>query len=156
MALSKGTNSYVTVAECNSYFDNRLDASGWASADNSMKVNALVTATMLLDNMRWVGVAISETQALAFPRVGSYFDPRLGTSVALSGVPSRIEKATFELANHLLTNEGLLDDTGSVIDLEVGSIKLSRVRKPSLLPNVVKQYINPLLVNSGNGWWRAN
>jgi hypothetical protein len=157
MALSKGINSYVTVAESDAYFKDRLDASGWSSADATMKANSLVTATHILDNFSWSGVATSETQLLAFPRAGSYFDPRLGTSVAMSGIPKRIETATFELANHLLNNEGLLDDTGRVLDLNIGPISLSKIQKPNLLPSLVKRLIAPLLINSGvNSWWRAN
>ena len=157
MALTKGVNSYVTVAESDAYFKDRLDASGWSSADMTLKASALVTATNILDNLHWTGSAISLTQPLAFPRTGNYFDSRLGSMVTLSNTPIRIEKATFELANHLLTNEGLLDDTGRVLDLNIGPISLTKIQKPNLIPGTVKRLIAPLLINSGlNSWWRAN
>jgi hypothetical protein len=157
MALNKGINSYVTVAESDAYFKDRLDSTGWSSADATTKASSLVTATHILDNLSWTGVAISATQPLAFPRSGSYFDPRLGTSITMAGVPKRIEIAAFELANHLLNNEGLLDDTGRVLDLNIGPISLTKIQKPNLLPNFVKRTIAPLLISSGtNSWWRAN
>jgi hypothetical protein len=157
MALNKGINSYVTVAESDAYFENRLDSTGWSSVDIALKASSLVTATSILDNLRWTGVAIDSNQPLAFPRVGSYFDPRIGTNVTLSGVPKRIEQATFELANHLLNNENLLDDTGRVLNLNIGTISLSKIQKPNLIPAAVKTIISPLLINSGsNSWWRAN
>ena len=159
MALAKGTNSYVTVAEADTYFSDRLDVAAWTAADATQKAQALVTASSVLDDLDWTGTAISENQALAFPRSGYYFDPRVGTHIVLETgvVPDRILKATKELAYHLLNNDGILDNTGLIKDLSVGSISLTNVRPPSLIPTGVRRIIKPLQVNSGsNSWWRAN
>lgn len=158
MALTKGLNAYATVEEADAYFVERLDTAAWTEATPEQKSAALVTATSVLDDQIWTGTAISELQALAFPRAGSYFDPRLGMSVMLdSNVPVRITKAVVELAHHLLNNDGLLDDTGTVTGLGVGSINLTNVMKASLIPANVKRLINPLLQNAGaSSWWRAN
>jgi len=156
--LVKGVNSYVTVAEASVYFDNRLDVAAWTSADNEIRAQALVTATGILDDMPWTGVAVNETQPLAFPRTGIYFDPRLGINVELSNtLPNRIYTATIELAYHLLNNDGLLDDTGYVKELTVGSISLNNAITPNTIPHNVNRMIKPLLVNAGAlNWWRAN
>jgi hypothetical protein len=159
MALTKGTNSYVTVDEANAYFADRLDVAAWTDGSDTQKSQSLITATMILDSLEWAGVAVSDSQSLAFPREGSYFDPRLGYDVDLSGAKavSRINTATFELAYHLLNNDGLLDQTGSVTNLQIGNIDLSRIRRPDTLPSHVKTMIKPLLANRGsNSWWRAN
>jgi hypothetical protein len=159
MALSKGTNSYVTVEEANAYFSDRLDVAAWSESNDPERSKALITATQILDSLEWAGVAVSDSQSLAFPREGSYFDPRLGSDISLSSTKAvtRINTATFELAYHLLNNDGLLDQTGDVTDLQIGSIQLSKVRRPSTLPMHVKTTIKPLLVNRGsNAWWRAN
>lgn len=157
MALAKGTNSYVTVEEADAYFEDRLDVAAWTAADEPTKAQALVTATSILDNLDWIGAAVSESQALAFPRVGQYFDPRLGTYIMLSGSPVRLTKAVCEQAYHLLNNDGLLDDTGEVDTLSVGSISLNTIKAPNKLSSVVTRLINPLLINGGrNIWWRAN
>ncbi len=158
MALSKGTNSYVTVAEANSYFENRLDVAAWTEASEAVKAQALVTATSVLNDQKWIGTAISDSQKLAFPRSGSYFDPRLGYEVYLTDeVPDRILNATYEMAYHLLNNDGVLDDTGSVSNLQVGQISLSIKTSASTIPSSVKRLINPLLINAGtNMLWRAN
>ena len=158
MALSKGTNSYVTVAEADSYFEDRIDAAAWSAATTDQKSQALVTATSLLDEMSWTGIAVSDTQALAFPRSGTYFDPRAGTEVVLdNNVPRRITQAVSELAYHLLNNDGLLDDTGGVVNLKIGSISLETISNPKSIPISVKRIIKPLLANAGsNAWWRAN
>jgi hypothetical protein len=158
MALAKGINSYVTEAEADAYFLNRLDVDAWTAADSTMKEQALISATLMLEDIAWVGMAISETQDLAFPRSGSYFDPRVGALVYLSGeVPARVIRATKELAYHLLNNEGLQDETGGALDIKVGSIELSKVSTPSKLSSVVRDIIKPLRVNGGsNAWFRAN
>jgi hypothetical protein len=159
MALSKGTNSNVTVEEADLYFADRLDVAAWTAAGAEEKGLALVTATSMLEGLTLAGYAVSETQALAFPRVGDYFDPRLGLSVSFpeTGAPLRWLKATYELAYHLLNNDGLLDDTGEVKDLEVYGIKLANIRSANKLPSVVNNLVRPMLVNAGaQAWWRAN
>lgn len=158
MALVKGTNSYADVAESDLYFADRLDVAAWTSADNASKAQALVTATNVLDNLYWTGTAVSESQPLAFPRSAYYFDPRLGSHVTLQEeTPKRITTAAMELAYHLLNNDGLLDDSGVVKDLQVGSVQLTTIQAPNLIPAIVKRMIKPLLVNAGsNSWWRAN
>lgn len=158
MALTKGLNSYATLVEADAYFSDRLDVAAWTDANVTLKEQALVTATNVLDELTWTGVAVSDTQTLSFPRSGSYFDPRIGTQVTLDNtVPQRIIRATYELAYHLLNNEGLLDDTGTVQDVQVSSISITKVNSPSLIPATVKRLIKPLLVNAGaSTWWRAN
>lgn len=158
MALAKGTNSYATVLEAETYFGDRLDVSAWEEADDTRKSQALVTATAILDDQPWIGRVASDVQPLAFPRSGSYFDPRIGAQQELSSaVPTRVVNAVYELAYHLLNNDGLLDDTGNVVDLQVGSVQLTTVKNPNLIPASVRRLIRPLLVNAGsNSWWRAN
>lgn len=159
MALSKGVNSYVTVAEADDYFVDRLDVAAWTAADNTQKGQALVTATNTLDTMPWNGTVINASQSLAFPRSGYYFDPRLGQHVTLTSdvMPKRLLQATYELAYHFLNNDGILDDSGVVNDLNIGSISLTTIRAPSLIPATVRRLIKPLLVNSGsNSWFRSN
>jgi hypothetical protein len=158
MALVKGTNSYATVAETDTYFADRLDVAAWTSADAPSKAQALVTATSILDEMPWTGTAIGEAQPLAFPRSGEYFDPRIGTNITFTMTsPTRLVTATMDLAYHLLNNDGLQDDTGSAVSIRVGSISLERTLPASLIPANVRRTIKPMLVNAGaNSWWRAN
>lgn len=159
MALVKGTNSYVTVAEAEEYFADRLNATAWLTAEDSQKSQALVTATTMLDNLDWAGAAVNPSQSLAFPRNAEYFDPRVGMMItSVSIVPERILHATFEQAYHLLNNDDLLDNTGLIKNLSVGSVNLGIIRPASKMPMTVKRLIKPLLVNSNlsNSWWRAN
>ena len=157
MALTLGVNAYGDVAGAETYFTNRLDASGWLSGNATSKAQALITATSLIDTIDMVGVALSKTQPLAFPREGSYFDPKYGVVVTLSGIPDRVVKATYELANHLMTNTGMLDDTGRVLNVKVGDIDVERIRAPNRFPREVRMSLRPLQTDgSTNSWWRAN
>ena len=159
MALIKGENTNVDLASAETYFSTRLDVAAWTAATDPLKESALVTATALLDELKWAGVAVSATQSLAHPRTGTYFDPRMGTSLSLSSTAAvrRIEIGTCEMAYHLLNNDGLLDDVGSVINLSLGSTDLSRIKAPSVIPSFIRRNLKPLLTNQGSSaWWRAN
>lgn len=159
MALMKNSNSFVSLAEAELYFADRLDVDAWTSANDTQKSQALVTATTMLCCMEWTGVAVSESQNLAFPRTGYYFDPKLGMETSLQSVSSymRLSFATYELAYHLLNNDGLLDDAGEVEDLEVGNILLKKLSAPNKMPSIVMRKIRPMLANQGSKmWWRAN
>jgi len=158
MALSKGTNAYATVAEADAYFTDRIDADTWTAASATKKAQALITATQLLDTLNWTGVAVSESQPLAFPRSGEFFDPRLGTNIFIQdSTPNYVVRANYELALHLLNNTGVLDDTGSVDSVNLGTVSLTNILTPSKIPSSVRRIIKPLLVNSGsNPWFRSN
>ena len=159
MALIKGLNSFVSLAEADAYFADRLDVDAWTSASETQKSQALVTATTMLNYLDWTGVAVSEDQSLAFPRTGTYFDPKVGSQVTLQSVNQflRLNTATSELAYHLLNNDGLLDDAGGVDTLKVGGIVLNNLSAPKSLPDIVYRIIRPMLANLGSrSWWRAN
>jgi hypothetical protein len=158
MALVKNTNSYVTVTEADRYFEDRLDAAAWTEASEDQKRQSLITASLMLNDYKWVGTAVSESQALAWPREGVYHEPKLGYEIELpETVPSRIISATYELAYHLLNNDDLLDDTGSLNSLSVDSITLDFRTKTSTIPATVTRLISPLFYDGGAlTWWRAN
>lgn len=158
MALLKGTNSYVDLDDAEAYFEDRLDVAAWLEADESQRSQALVTAAHLLDNLDWVGVAVSTSQPMAFPRTGSYFDPRVGLTVNMVNItPVRVKRAQMELAYHLLLNDGLTDETGGLETLELSGLVLRGVKEPSTLPKMVYDLVRPLLFGKGqNMWWRAN
>jgi hypothetical protein len=158
MALIKGTNSYVDASEADAYFETRLDVAAWDDAGVSEREKALVTATTLLDSLTWTGITSDATQNLAFPRTGSYFDPKLGIVKELSGTPTRIMNGCYELAYHLLNNDGLLDNSGDVSSLKLGTaLDLKQISNPDIFPGIVRSFIKPLLANAGaRAWFRAN
>lgn len=156
MALVKGTNSYVTVAEADAYFGDRLNAAAWTAASAGDKEKALVTATTLVDQNTFAGEALLDTQLLAFPRVGSYFEPLRGKPSLMNPVPQRLIKAVFEQAIHLLENTDTLSSSSTIDEVTVGPISIKGIKNASKMTSSVRNVLQPLLVAGGNTWWRAN
>lgn len=169
MALVLNTNSYVEIADADTYFETRIDSANWFDASDEIKEQALVTATQLVDDHAWIGSAVSSSQALAWPRSNViYFDDRLGQqiTVAEDEVPTRVKTAVFEQALHLINNEDLLAGTTQTFEsISVGSISLtdsnSDVTRTSIKPSVAMKPIRPLIRRGSGGglgaaWWRAN
>lgn len=174
MALVKGTNSYVNLDEADSYFKDRTDVLAWDNADDTLKEKCLTTATLLLDELPWAGQAVKKDQNLAFPRSGSYRDNSRNLYIAFSGTYSftadtdgeesetdlgrdlrLLRRATYELAYHLANNEGLLDRTGEIESIKVGSISLTDIKNTSVMPSVIRKIIEPMLRNNGSRYWRG-
>lgn len=168
MALVLNTNSYVEIADADTYFETRIDSANWFDATDEVKEQALVTATQLVDDHAWIGSAVSSSQALAWPRkYATYNDSRLGLSVTIdeATVPDLVKVAVYEQALHLVNNEDLLAGTTQTFEsISVGSISLSDsngdVTRTSIKPSVVMKPIRPLIRKGGGGvgasWWRAN
>jgi len=160
MALEKDVNSYVSLEEAEAYMGDRLDVAAWDEASDADKAKALVTATSMLDQLTYPGSAISDSQPLAFPRSGMYYDDKLGTYMGMDSqvARTRLDRATCELAYHLLNNDGLLDAGGSVVSLQVGSISLSQITDPPKVPLFVRKMLSGMLLSGGSHstWWRNN
>jgi hypothetical protein len=168
MALVLNTNSYVSTADADTYLETRIDSANWFAADDNIKEQALVTASLLIDDNPWIGSAVSSSQALAWPRKNAiYNDSRLGMSVTIADdeVPSRVKVAIYEQALHLVDNEDLLMGTTQTFEsISVGSISISDsngdVTRTPIKSTQATKSIRPLLVKGsigqGAGWWRAN
>ena len=60
--------SYVSLAEANEYFSNRLHVDAWTEASDADKEKALAMATKAIDRQRLNGRKTNPSQPLAFPR----------------------------------------------------------------------------------------
>ena len=168
MALVLNTNSYVELADADTYFETRIDSANWFDSTDEIKEQALVTATQLVDDHAWIGSAVSSSQALAWPRNNAvYWDSRLGMQVTIDDaeIPNLVKVAVYEQALHLVNNEDLLAGTTQTFEsISVGSISLtdsnSDVTRTSIKPSVVMRPLRPLIRKGGTGmggsWWRAN
>jgi hypothetical protein len=168
MALVLNTNSYATSADADLYFETRIDSDEWSTATDDQKDQALVTATQLIDNHSWIGIAVSSSQALAWPRKNAiYYDHRMGQdiTIAVNVTPSQVKIAVYEQALHLLQNEDLIaQKTQTFESISVGSISLSDsngdVYRTSITPSIIIKPLRPLIRRGGSGssgsWWRAN
>jgi hypothetical protein len=166
MALEERVNSYVSYDEAEEYFETRIDSAAWHNADDEDRESALVTATLIIDENQFIGVAVSSEQSLAWPRSGAtYFDPKYGAYLTPSEeeIPQRIKLGTLELAYQLLSNENLLDQKTQTFEkISIGSITIedtnNDVTRTSITPALTRKFIRPLLTvgSSSRAWWRAN
>ncbi len=100
MALIVGTNSYVSVADADTYFTERLGATAWTGATTGNKTAALLQACRTLERLRYIGSHPGSTQSLSWPREGAT-DPR-GYGIASTVVPQAMKDAQCEEALALL------------------------------------------------------
>jgi hypothetical protein len=168
MALVLNTNSYVAIDDADTYFETRIDSASWENAADSLKEDALVTATQIIDDNPWIGTAVSSSQALAWPRKQAiYYDSRMGQEIEIANnvTPDKVKIAVYEQALHLLNNEDLLTGTTQTFEsISIGNISVSDsnndVTRVSTFPKYVRDFIKPLLRQAGGGlgatWWRAN
>lgn len=68
ITLTVGTNTYVSLADAETYFVSRLNASDWASATDDEKAQALILATQNIDGLFLKGEKYDHDQTLQFPR----------------------------------------------------------------------------------------
>ena len=65
MTITVGVDTYVTVAEADTYL-----RGAWSAFDTADKESALVEAARSMETLTWKGSKTSEAQALAWPRTG--------------------------------------------------------------------------------------
>jgi hypothetical protein len=140
-----GTNSYVSLDDANALATERLFAAAWAAASTDARVQALMTATALLDRMQWQGRPLTRTQRLAWPRVAD----RCPAGYPLTAeIPTPIATATVELAIYML-NSGELPGGPAVMSRMLGdSMVMHFAHVADELPKHVRRLIEPFLRSS--------
>lgn len=110
MTITVGVDTYVTVAESNTFLAQSIRAfSVWSGIDDETKEAALVSATRELQILRWVGTITSIAQALAWPRTGAV--DREGTPIDSSTVPQDVKNAQMDWA-FVLSQDSSLEGAG--------------------------------------------
>ena len=107
-ATLQGTaaNSYVTLAEANSYFETVPSSANWDNKTDDQKNRAIISATTWLDGLTYYGTRCTTTQALKWPRKEYKVD---GVDIKCTFIPDEVKIAAFELAR------ALANDTDAVI-----------------------------------------
>ena len=116
------SNSYITLADANIYFEGRLYTSVWDGATDDNKNKALVMACKRINQETFYGDRATTTQKLPFPRVNlGYLDGVYLDSI----IPEILKEAQCELAIHLLSTDMSKPsvDTSNLAEVQVGSIK---------------------------------
>ncbi len=100
------TTSYVTVAEADQYFADRIHSAAWTSSTEQEA--ALVHASRQLDwYVDWKGTRVDNVQAMDWPRteVASQY----GTDYGVTDIPNEVKQAVFELALSTLAADRMAD-----------------------------------------------
>lgn len=95
---SATANSFVTLAEANSYFETVPDSTTWDAKTDDQKNRALISATRWIDTLNFYGDRCDSGQALSWPRNNYHVDR---VELVCSLIPLDIKYATFELARGL-------------------------------------------------------
>ena len=144
-------NSYVSVAEGDTYHTERLHSATWTDADTTSKESAVIWATRILDNgMEWNGVKYQLDQGLRWPRSGAY--DRDGDFFEVTELPNDLKDATAELARLLIASDrGADPGTKGFEQIKVGSIVLDidKADLPDIIPNSVYMLISHLGTRRG-------
>jgi len=136
-------NTYSTLAEANTYFESRLNATVWAGETDPNKNIALAMATRLFDQgIDWNGLKAASTQALGYPRIG-VTDPE-GYLVDESSIPDFLKEATAEFAMWLLSSDRTVEDgMKGMRRMKLGNLDLTadKYDRKSVMPDFVYQMV---------------
>ena len=124
-----GADSYVSLADADTYHTDHGDPSSWSGATTSKREEGLRIGTQYIDlrfSGRWKGTRVEELQALDWPRFGVL--DRDDFVIDSNTVPGRLKDATSEAALRHIDGVILIPDvdTSSGIRRErvkVGSIE---------------------------------
>tara|TARA_Y100001936_G_scaffold228280_1_gene249278 strand:+ start:165 stop:707 length:543 start_codon:yes stop_codon:yes gene_type:complete len=132
----ESSNSYVTLAEANSYFETSPDDSTWTNKTDDQKNRALISACRWIDDLIFFGDRCDESQALKWPRNNFQVDD---VELACTLIPAKIKHAQFELARALANDpDAMTGNKGTEgvvkeIEVEIGDLKeKKKYNEPSL------------------------
>lgn len=152
-AKSSTANSFVTLAEAESYFEGRLATTTWdlAATTDDLKSRALKMATDQLELYEYAGSRTTQAQRLQWPRYGvSDYD---GWNYDQDTIPRPIQEATYELALALTDGSFSVapDQLSQFEQVKVGSldIKPRGSYTAAVLPDHISRLIAHLLVGGG-------
>lgn len=130
-------NSYVTLAEADTYFETVPDSLTWVNKSDDQKTRALLSATRWIDALSFYGNRCTETQALKWPRKDYKVD---GIKLACTLIPQGIKVATYELARAFANDPdaitGTTGITGLYDEVEIGELKV-KYKDSSTTPGLV-------------------
>ena len=139
-------NSYVSIADADTYFDDRGKPSDWENAGLGTCQAALIYATAWLDqNFTWYSTIYSTDQALGWPRV-QYYDAE-GRQVGGSGViPQKVKDAVCEMALQWIKDDFTSTDNEGIESESIGDASITyrkSTKSYSFIKIMLKEYGTP-------------
>jgi hypothetical protein len=134
-------NSYASVIQADAYFATRPRSTSWSPLTSDQKAQYLVHATRILDACCiWNGTALSDEQALAFPRYPSELEA--------AEIPPVIVVALYELAYQLISTDVTAPaEMNGVSSVKVGPIEIET--KSSVSADILTRWIRNLIAPYG-------
>lgn len=108
-SLVVGTNTYISLADAEIYFLDRLNIDTWTVASNDTKTKALLMACKIVDDQRYQGQPFLYTQSMAFPRYG--LKNRQNQPIPTLATPDDVKWAQCEQALFILDQVASQDAT---------------------------------------------
>jgi hypothetical protein len=122
---SASANSYVTLAEANTYFETVPSSATWDDKTDDQKNRSLISATRWIDSLNFYGDRCDNDQALKWPRNNYHVD---NVELVCSAIPADIKYATYELARALANDtDAVTGNTGTeglYEEVELGELKV--------------------------------
>lgn len=146
-------NSYLTIADADAIMEARYHTSTiWSTLTDAIKTQLLVSATFILDGLKWEGYKASETQALRWPRTYAYDCDRY--AIASDEIPQSLKIAVCEMAIQYYKSDKFTDSgTEGFSAIAVGPIKLNidKYDRASLIPRFISQMLRCLINDASSG-----
>ncbi len=132
MALTVGTDTYISLDDADTYFGNRLHTDTWDAATDDDKETALKMACTLMENrVQWLGLPTDSDQTLAWPRK-SLLDHSCN-AVPKDMTPEAVKAVQCELAFHLLSNDPLIVP-GGIKSIEIEGLEMDLANSNQTIP----------------------
>lgn len=154
-----GANTYISLADANTYFEGNVQASTWTAANDVNRAASLVHATRMLDQqVQWNGFRTFDSQPLQWPRQ-EVFDPddAEGDDLDSEEIPQWLKDVTCELAQVLLAGAREVEPDGQgIAEFELTGVLKVKFNEgsakrpiPSWMTAVIMKYGNVTLARSG-------
>ena len=158
----ESSNSYVTLAEANSYFETSPDDSTWTNKSDDQKNRALISACRWVDSLNYYGDRCDESQALKWPRNNFQVDD---VELACTLIPAKIKYAQYELARALANDtDAITGNTGTAgvaKEVELGELNVKYNEASLATGNVnnvfdvypwLQSYLGPYCLGGAGGY----
>jgi len=124
------SDSYISVADADTYLAIYTTRTDWDSATTANKEIALKRATQYLDNMygaRWKGIRSDEDQALDWPRYGVTDHDGYGWDS--DEMPTELLNATCEIADRIIDGDNPMADQSDTSTIRKQKVKAGPVEE---------------------------
>ncbi len=164
-AKSASANSYLTLAEANTYMETvrPVDEQTWLKQSEPTRERLLMLATRTIDDhFKFIGSkSATSTQALQWPRSGVPRDGKWSgnyySNFDQDEIPQVIKNATAELARHMVDSDKFAEPDGSGIkQLAVGGINLTFNEDDRQAKGVIPSHVYSMLRKYGKYYANLN